>query len=218
MSMAPDPIGQAGLQYFGRTAASVSHELKNALAIIRENAGLLNDYLLMADKGMPVDPMRFKTVAARIEGQVARADGIIKNMNRFAHSIDDPLKSVDLQEILALFVQLSLREASMRQVSLSVAQADTPAMIRTAPFLLLTILGRCLSYALQAAAPGQKLTVLAERSGESVRIRFERLPGLPDMPDGAFPRESERDLLAALNATFAADAAAGHISITLSNR
>jgi hypothetical protein len=36
--------------------ASISHEIKNVMAIINESAGLLEDYSLMAEKGMPIDP------------------------------------------------------------------------------------------------------------------------------------------------------------------
>jgi C4-dicarboxylate-specific signal transduction histidine kinase len=56
MKRDPDPIGDAGLQFFGRMSASISHELKNALAIIKENAGLLADYVAMMGKGTPIDP------------------------------------------------------------------------------------------------------------------------------------------------------------------
>jgi hypothetical protein len=40
--------------------ASISHEIKNVMAIINESAGLLEDYSLMAEKGMPIDPERLK--------------------------------------------------------------------------------------------------------------------------------------------------------------
>ena len=78
-----DIIGKEGLQFFGKISASISHEIKNVLAIINENAGLLEDFTLMAEKGRPIDMERFKTVAGKIRGQVGRADGIVKNFNRF---------------------------------------------------------------------------------------------------------------------------------------
>jgi signal transduction histidine kinase len=217
MSRVADTAGQAGLQYFGRASASISHELKNALAIIGENAGLMNDYLHMAERNVPLDPTRLKTVTSRIESQIQRADGIIKNMNRLAHSVDDPVKSVDLQEIVDLFVKVSQREAAMRRVSLSIIPSAAAATVTTAPFLLLTLLGRCLSHALDAATPGQTLTLQITRSDDGGRINFEPLTGLSGLPAGSFPRESENALLAALKATLDADGAAGRLIITLSN-
>jgi hypothetical protein len=51
-----DPIAETGLQFYGKITASVSHEIKNVLAIINENAGLLEDFTFMADRGKPIDP------------------------------------------------------------------------------------------------------------------------------------------------------------------
>ena len=44
------------LLFFGRIGASVSHELKNVLAVMNEQAGLLGDLACMAARGMPLDP------------------------------------------------------------------------------------------------------------------------------------------------------------------
>ncbi len=57
MSDYQESIGECGLQCFGSISASISHELKNALAIINENAGLLEDLSFMAEKGLPLDPV-----------------------------------------------------------------------------------------------------------------------------------------------------------------
>ena len=91
-----DAIGEQGFQFFGKMSATISHEINNALAIINENAGLLQDFTLMADKGMPLDHERLNNLAGKLTHQVRRAEGIVKNMNRFAHSVDETLKSIDL--------------------------------------------------------------------------------------------------------------------------
>ena len=88
-----------GLRFFGKVTASVTHDVKNSLATINENAGLLTDYAAMAARGKPLDPERVNALAVRIMDQVKRADALLKNMNRFAHSVDDSLKKVDLNEI-----------------------------------------------------------------------------------------------------------------------
>ena len=75
-------ITETGLQFFGRISASISHELKNVLAIVNENAGLLEDLTLMADRGQPIDPARLKIMAATVQKQIGRADEILKKMNR----------------------------------------------------------------------------------------------------------------------------------------
>lgn len=218
MNAGPNRVGQSGLTYFGRTTASISHELKNALAIIKENAGLLDDYLLMADKGMPIDPARFKTVTGRIAGQITRADGIIKNLNRFAHSVDEPIKAIDLNEIATLLNVLSQREAAMRQVTLQVYPEGATITVTTAPYLLLTLLGRCLSVCLQHMGSGKTLTVRVTRMPDGGRIEFEALDAAGLAAAANFPGENETDLLNAVGAECHLDGSHGCMAITLSNR
>jgi len=42
---------------FAKISAAISHEIKNTLSIINENAGLLEDYAQMAEQtgGLPLD-------------------------------------------------------------------------------------------------------------------------------------------------------------------
>lgn len=187
-----------GLQYFGRTTASVSHELKNALAIIKENAGLLNDYLLMMEKGVPLQPDRLKLVSGRIDQQTQRADALIKHLNQFGHSVDEAFTSVNLNEVLELLGALSLREVSMQQATLNTEVDATPVIVKTAPFWLLTLLGHCLSFSLQALGPGKELVVRVAKTEDGGTIRFEQLE---KMKQQNFPGASETALLEAMGAT-----------------
>ncbi len=47
----PERTQLDGLRFFGMINASISHEIKNVLAIISESAGLMEDLLLLAQKG-----------------------------------------------------------------------------------------------------------------------------------------------------------------------
>ncbi len=125
---------EAGLQFFGKMTASISHEIKNVLAIINENAGLLQDLALMAERGVAIEPQRLTKMAQAIKKQVGRADAIIQNMNRLGHSIDETEKTIDLNDILELLVALSNRFASMRGVAVELTKREGPVELRTAPF------------------------------------------------------------------------------------
>ncbi len=65
-----------GLRFFGQVIASVTHDIKNSLATINENAGLLTDHATMAARGRPLDPEKVNVLAMRIMDQVKRADGL----------------------------------------------------------------------------------------------------------------------------------------------
>jgi hypothetical protein len=86
-----DIVAEAGLQFFSKASVSISHELKRTLAIIKESVGLMEDFLLLADHGTPLDTERFKSLAKKMKKQVRRADGCAQNMSKLAHSMDKAL-------------------------------------------------------------------------------------------------------------------------------
>lgn len=201
-------VGETALRFFGKMSASISHEIKNVLAIINENAGLLEDFTLMAKKGIPLDPERLKKLSGMVIKQIQRGDEIIKNMNRFSHSIDESSKKVDLYETLDLMVALSARFASMRGVILDFVQADsdmTSLSIKTNRFYLENLIWLCLDFAMDAAGSGKTVGLSVEQTGNSGRICFMHLENLNDMPSDTFPNEEMRALLETIKAEIITD-------------
>ena len=198
-------ITEAGLQFFGRISASISHELKNVLAIINENAGLLEDLTLMADRGQPTDPARLKIMAAAVQKQIGRADNILKNMNRFAHSIDETVADVDLNQTLELFMALTERFRTMRGVEVDLQLPASPITIATAPFFLMNLLWLCLDFSMSAGGEDKRIDLVAEATENSIHIRFRRLSGLSEELFAAFLSEREKNLLAVLEADLTAE-------------
>ena len=200
MGAKPDIITETGLQFFGRISASISHEIKNVLAIVNENAGLLEDFTLMADRGKPIDPARLKMMAAAVKKQVGRADGIIKNMNQFAHSIDHTTATVDLGQTIELFIALTTRFAAMRGVKVDLQLPASPLTIPTAPYYLMNLLWLCLDFSMSASGDEKRVELVVAESENSVRIRFRRLAGLSEALLETFPSHCEKNLLAVLEA------------------
>jgi len=159
MSDYQESIGACGLQCFGSISASISHELKNALAIINENAGLLEDLSFMAEKGLPLDPSRLKNLAASIGKQIQRADGIIQNINRFAHSADEAVKCIDLGETLALTVSLSSRLAAMKSVTLNFIPSPQPIYVTTRMFYLENLIWLCIKEIFENPGVAKEITL-----------------------------------------------------------
>lgn len=147
-----------GLQFFGRISASVSHEIKNVFAVINEAAGLIEDFTLMAERGMPLQPDRLKSVANSIQGQIRRGDNIVKNMNAFAHSTDETERLVNLVEALELAVALSTRFADMRQVKLAMGEVE-PVSLVACPFDLTRLLHSSIAAAFDSMAAGDSLVI-----------------------------------------------------------
>ena len=213
----PDTNPEVGLQFFGRISASISHELKNVLAIINENAGLLEDFAFMADRGKPIDPARLKSMAAAVQKQVSRADLILKNMNRFAHSIDETSTDVDLNQILELVITLTDRFAAMQQVEVDLQLPPESPTITTAPFYLINLVCLCLDFSMSAVTDEKRLELTIAEAEDSVLIHFSRLAGLTPELLQTFPTDAEKKLMAVLAADLTAQPGGEKISLRLPN-
>lgn len=152
-----------GLQFFGKVSASISHEMKNVLAIINENIGLLEDLAYIAEKGQVIDPERLQRTCLNMTRQIKRGDTIMKNLNAFGHSIDEREKMVDLCRLMELVASLAERRAALRKVSLAVQKASQPVTLLTNPFLLQNLLWLFLEEAIEAVPSGSVLQLLVEQ-------------------------------------------------------
>jgi len=108
------------LEVFSKISATVTHEIKNTISIINENAGLLNDLAMMAGEDGSIPSRQVDGATATIAKQVARSNAIMLNLNRFSHSGDMPVSQANLREILQLMVALTSRKAASRSVTVSI--------------------------------------------------------------------------------------------------
>jgi C4-dicarboxylate-specific signal transduction histidine kinase len=210
-----DGVTEMGLQFFGRISASVSHEIKNVLAIVNENAGLLEDLAFMANRGKPIDASRLITMAAAVKRQVGRADEILKNMNRFAHSIDQTTEIVALDRTIDLVIALNARLAAMRHVKVDLQRPVAPLTIQTSSFYLINLLSLCLDFAMSASGDEKRVEIFAEEADSSVQIRFRRLADLEKALLEPFPSDREQRLMTALKACLTAEPGAAEMVLRL---
>ncbi len=215
MSTVAGTPSEQGIEFFGRMTASISHEIKNALAIVNENAGLLGDLALLMDKGRPLSPERLTTLAGNIRRQVQRADDIIRRLNRFAHSAHEPAASVDLGEVLAFTLALAERLATMKGITLSLA-AGEPVTVEVRPFVLENLLWLCLEQLFAAAGSGATITLAAEAEGGSALVRLSCSAGTEVAAVATGVEEGAgRPLLAELRARLGVVPAGGELLLHL---
>ncbi len=119
--------------FFGRITASFTHEVKNILAIIKESSGLMED-LLSLTKDQPFPHWeRFSHRVSVIQQQVQRGVGLATRLNRFAHSTDEPIARVDLNELADQLIWLSERFARLKEVTLKWSPAESAVPLDTSP-------------------------------------------------------------------------------------
>lgn len=151
-------VDTLGLYYFGCMTASISHEIKNALAIINENAGLIGDLIALAERGRPLDPDRLKTISENIRRRVHHADDITRRLNRFAHSTNGKVANASVREIVESTVALAHRIAAMKSITFTVPQDDSISMT-TIPFILQNMLWICIEKIIQIHTSEENLNV-----------------------------------------------------------
>ncbi len=215
MSRQWETIGELGLQFFGKISASISHEIKNTLAIMNENAGLLEDYCQLADKSKPVDPGRLKEVASSIRNQIRRTDGIVTNLNRFAHSTDQWMMGVDVGDFLRFMCQLTGRLAFIRGVRLKPEPLSASVKIQTNLFFLEHLFWLCLDFAISMAGEGRTIRLTADALQTGVRIILRGLEGLAGSPKTNFPGRHGKTLLRVLEGELEINEAAGELVLIL---
>ncbi len=215
MSCGEETISKIGIQFFGKISASISHEIKNCLAIINENAGLMDDYTVMAEKGMPIDPEKIKNLAGKITTQIQRANEIIKNMNKFGHSADEFVKKTDIGEITELVTAISRRFAAMRNITLEFRNPEKTIQINTNPFFLESLIFLCLNVAMDAVGDTKKISLIAEQNENGAAIRFTRLAQLGESLKKRFSGEDENTLISLLKAEIATNKAGDEIILNL---
>jgi C4-dicarboxylate-specific signal transduction histidine kinase len=208
-------IGETGLQFFGKMSASISHEIKNVMAIINENAGLLEDLSLMEAKGIPIDGERIRTITRRIQSQIQRGDRIIKNMNRFAHSADTPLGSLEIEDLFFLVEALSKRLATLRGVTLKLTPPMETFAFHGNLFLLEHLLWQCLDFAMELVGPGNTVEMGAIQKKQDAKIRLTWTAGLIQSECDDFPTAREEALLLALKARLDVRSGDGEMVIIL---
>jgi len=173
MDNAKELFGYDSLAFFGKVNASISHELKNVMAIISETAGLLGDLSEMARGGTSVDPDMLTSSTESIIEEIQRGFTTIRQMNRFAHSVDTPVGSVDLMEVLDLVRNLSGYLSFAGKTNLHSVEGAAP-MALTCPFLLQAIIYQAVVQTFQNAGPGAELDISVQSKNESTwRILFD---------------------------------------------
>jgi signal transduction histidine kinase len=160
------------LAFFGKVNASISHELKNILAIISEAAGLLQDLTELASRGKKFEPEMLRTCSQDIVEEIQRGFATIKQMNVFSHSVDDPLKRVNLVDVVGLMIALSKFLSFASKIRFDPVP-EAAVMVLTCPFRLQNLIYRALIFAFESAGPyGQIRVAIRPQPNGSATITF----------------------------------------------
>jgi light-regulated signal transduction histidine kinase (bacteriophytochrome) len=203
-----------GFSFFGMTNRLISHEIKNILAIISETSGLMNELVELSEKGMELPPDKLRSLSESMIEEVQRANRIVRNMNTFAHSVDDFFTEVDMRETMSLMTEVCPLDSALRKTELNFVSSDA-CFIFTSPLFLENLIFHVINFSLRHPDQGKKIRISLESKGNKTRVT---LSGLASKIEEEFPTSRDTLLAEALSAEITLDAKKGKLYIDFPER
>ena len=157
------------LAFFGRITAGISHELNNVITIINEYSGLFSDLMYLMQQGQATEPKKFAKIVDDITKQVNRGKQVVKKLNRFAHSVDEPKKNVDIYQLISDIIELTNNFTKLPKDSF-VIEKDGLSTVRCDPFRLQHAIFTCINLALKCSNSNNKIIFKCEKCYNGVQI------------------------------------------------
>jgi len=205
--------GEERVRFLGRVIASVSHELKNALATVSESAGLISD-ILRDPAPSEQDAAEVRVCAEAVADELRRSFGIIGRLNAFAHSADHAIAEVEVRGLVDLTAALAgyLSFASPVRI---MDTGDGEVRIETSPLQLEDLVYRLLESAFRLRHRGSEVRVAVRGVEGGAEIRLSEL-GRYRLDD--LLSEESRHLVGVLGGHLLLDAEVGELGIRLPHR
>jgi len=157
------------LNFIGRILAGFTHEINNYIAIIKESVGLMGD-MIKAGKSGKNESRQYLEIIASIEEQIERSLDLFRYLNRFAHKMDMPRVSFNVNESMEELLALMNRFANQRKIRLETDfQKDLPS-IQSDPAMLQFLVFCFVREKLDRLDKNSRITVKTARRDNSVTI------------------------------------------------
>jgi len=160
------------LAFFGAITASVSHELNNVLAIMDQTTGLLEDRLSGEQEEIEIPAEKLEKIVLSLQKQAVRGLGIIKRLNRFAHSADYERQKFNVAETLQNLIQLIERLTTIKGVELEAMLPDEVIEVESNPFYLQQAVFTAFKIIMANAEKGDTLKIGLSGGDEENEIRI----------------------------------------------
>ncbi len=147
--------------FMGRVMASVTHEMQNVMAIIKESGALAEDIMAL-NRGVSLKHGdKLPSALGNIREQVERGRGLMQRLNGFAHAAEDFPENCDLTRFAEHIAVLAGRMAALRECSLRLDLGKKPVPVRGNAALIMQSLYIALSDALAICPKGSEISVSA---------------------------------------------------------
>ena len=118
--------------FFGKITANVTHELQNVLAIIKESAGLIEDFMQfqMNPENLADLEINLKKILGKIKEQSKRGVGLTTALNGFAHTTDRVEAEIHIHTAVEKLLFLTNRLFLLQGIEVELAECEkSPSII-----------------------------------------------------------------------------------------
>ena len=150
--------------FSGKVTASVTHEIQNVLAIIKENAGLMDDILHMNRENPQNSVDRVQKCIDSIKKNIKRGVNLTSGLNWFAHTADHATSQINVYDTVKKLGFLIQRLLSQKGIDFLISDCDQSPSVTTDPLFFQKLIYLCIE-------------CLAEESGSKTVIQVGILPG-----------------------------------------
>ena len=198
-----------GFEFWGAITASLSHDINNVFAIINELSGLLDDFFHAADQGDVMDIEKLKSATRRISEQVSRGQTHVRQLNRFAHTVDYRHATIDLNDAVDAVATLCGRMATLRRITVATRLADVSPKLEGSAFDVQHVIFRCIDMALDAGEQGDVVEIAVEPHDDGARLIVANRSAVASVHDLETKRDSLDTLVAEIHGTVESVISAG---------
>jgi hypothetical protein len=175
----------------------------------------MDELMELSNEGMALEPGKLRSLGQSILEEVQRANGIVRNMNAFAHGVDEFMAETDICHTVALTIALFQLNPKSRNMPVRFAP-EGPCTAFSSPLVLGTLLYSLFDSLLVGGGTGKGGLDISVNNGPpesgEVKICFS---GITRGAMKDFPTSKDMTLAGALSAELSLNAATGELDLSL---
>ncbi len=172
------------LAFMGRITESVSIDLRNVLATVKENAELLEDLLSVEGGAGSPAKKRVSHILSAIKEQVVRGVDLAALLDAFSGGPEKRATEMDLYELLSMLVRICEPMARFTGVTLKIIQGDKPLIVLGKPLEIQMALFDCVDFLVNSMGARGTVNIRGDRRGEEEIMVSFLLPEHPEQTPG----------------------------------